>query len=875
MKIFRQLRALFRRDKLDADMAEEMRLHLERRTAENVAAGMSPSEARFAALRKFGGVEQAKEVARDQRPWVWLEQLGRDLRLAARMLAKAPGFTIVAAGTLALGIGACTAVYSVVDGLLLRPIGHDAHTEREVQLCEAHLPAEPLGRVSAANFLDWQKRATSFSAMRAGTGGRVLLTGQGEPRWLSAGRSTHQLLEPHAWTLALGRGFLPEEDAPGRDKVVIISYALWQQIFGGDARALGSRLEIDGVPREVVGVISEEVGRFLPVDAWLPLALTDDQRGQRRSRTLSVWARLKPEVTIERARAELDTIAAQLAQQFPDANGSWGVAIVPVVEQQGGGGLRGALWTLLAAVGCVLLIACANVASLLLARGSVRQREIAVRAALGAGRGRIVRQLLTESLLLALLGGAGGVLLAHGGLRLLHAYATARIPRLAYVELNGAVLAAALVITLVTGVVFGLAPAWLAARTELNAALKTAARGSTEGSRGRLRRALVVVEVALAIVLLAGSGALIRRLVERAGQDPGFVADNVTVMQVNLVRARYAAPVRRAAFVDAVLARIAALAGVDSAGVTTALPTVQSGLRFQVEGRPERARDEWPITCVYGVTADFFPAMGIRLRQGRIFSTSDDSRAGRTVVINERLAREQFPNENPIGRRIAFASGRAVEWCEIVGVVNDVTQYGNGTDTVMAAQCYVPFAQQPSEVFSIIVRSRGEIGGLAAALKGQVYAVDKDQPVSFVRPLREVVDERLDGVRFATHLLAVFSAVALAIAAVGIYGVIACMVSQRKTEIGIRLALGAQRADIVRLIAAFAAFTVGWGVLAGVATSVAAGHTIEAMLYGVDARDPLTLVGIALLLAAVVALACVVPVWRAAKTDPMRALRAE
>jgi putative ABC transport system permease protein len=443
------------------------------------------------------------------------------------------------------------------------------------------------------------------------------------------------------------------------------------------------------------------------------------------------------------------------------------------------------------------------------------------------------------------------------------------------VELNGTVLVAALVVTLATALVFGLAPAWLAARAGLNLALKGSGRGNSDGSRGRLRRALVVVEVALAIVLFAASGALTRRLIERAAQDPGFTAENVTVMQLNLVRARYATPVQRTAFVDAVLARVAPLAGVQAVGVSTALPVFQAGPRFQIEGRPERPREEWPATSIYAVTPEFFSAMGIRLRQGRMLATSDNARAARAVVVNERLARDYFPNENPIGRRIAFAPGRAGEWWEIVGVVNDVTQYGNAADTAVTAQCYVPFAQQPSDAFSFVVRSRGDAGGLAAALKAQVYAVDKDQPVSFIRSLRDVVDERLDGARFATHLLAVFSGIALAIAAVGIYGVVACMVSQRQTEIGIRMALGAQRADVVRLIAGFAAVTVGLGLLVGVGAAWAAGRTIQSMLYGVDARDPLTLAGVGVLLAAVAAAACLIPAWRAARTDPMIVLRSE
>ena len=797
-----------------------------------------------------------------------------DLRFALRQLAKAPGFTAVALLTLALGIGACTAIFSVVNGVLLRPLDYP-QPEQLAILRETNLPEFSEFSVSPPNFLDWEKQLKSFRHLAAAAGAPLNLTGDGEPQRLIGVKATAHYFEVYGVQPVLGRTFLPEEDAPGKDKVVVLSHPLWQRVFGGAADVLGRSLQLNGEPYTVIGVTPPGFVSQNKTDAWVPMAFAADETANdnRGAHYLNVTGRLKPGVSAGQADAELKVLSAQLAKQYPDSNKGWGAFVMPLLEYSVKDARR-VIYILLGAVGCVLLIACANVANLLLARATARHREISIRAALGAGRARLIRQLLTESVLLALAGGGAGLLLARWGLDLLLALAPANLPRTADIHLYGTVLAFSLALSVATGLVFGLAPAWLAARTDVNEALKQGSRGSTEGgARGRLRSLLVVLEVAFALLLLAGAGLLGRSFERLAHVNPGFIPEDATVIRLTLPAKKYAQPASQVAFADALLARLSALPGVKAAGLTHALPLVGDWvLGFTIDGRPPVAPSDQPNTNYYAVTPDYFRAMGIRLVRGRLFNERDDAKAPHVALINETLARQYFPHEDPIGKRINITNGPDT-WREIVGVVADVTQYG--LDRATTNQSYEPYAQKPYTGLNIVIRTEGPTGALLAALRPAVYAVDKDQPVGSILALEDILADSIARQRFATLLLGVFSAVALVIAAVGIYGVMAYNVTQRTGEIGIRLALGAQPRDVLRLVFAQGGKLVGLGLLLGLAAALAGGRLLESMLYKTSPYDPVTLGAITLLLGAVAALACLLPARRATKVDPMIALRAE
>ena len=534
--------------------------------------------------------------------------------------------------------------------------------------------------------------------------------------------------------------------------------------------------------------------------------------------------------------------------------------------------VRAVLYTLLGAVGCVLLIACANIANLLLARATARHREISIRAALGASRTRLVRQLLTESVLLAVCGGAAGLLVARWGLDLLLSLAPSTLPRTNEIHLDSGVLLFSLTLSILTGVVFGIAPALLAAHTDVNEALKQGARGSTD-ARGRLRAALVVAEVAFALVLLGGAGLLARSFMRLTHVDPGFVPQNATVLRLSLPEKKYVKPEQQIAFADSLLARLRALPGVQAAGLVHSLPLVGDWvLGFNIQGRPPIAPSDLPSTNYYAVTPDYFRAMGIRLVRGRVFTAHDDAHAPRVAIINETLARQFFPNEDPIGKRINVTNGPDT-WREIVGIVGDIKQYGVDKETT--SQTYEPFAQQPFDTLNVVLRTDGSPAGLLAALRPAVYSVDKDQPVGTIRPLEEIIGETIAKQRFAVLLLTVFSLVALVIAAVGIYGVMAYSVVQRTSEFGIRMALGAQRSDMLRLVLTHGGKLVGLGLVIGLGATLAGSQVMRSMLFQTNARDPLTFATITLLLGSVALVACLLPAHRATKVNPIEALRAE
>ncbi|MEY2561366.1 MAG: hypothetical protein QOG51_1781, partial [Verrucomicrobiota bacterium] len=797
-----------------------------------------------------------------------------DLRYALRQLLKAPSFTAVAILTLALGIGACRAIFSVVNTVLLRPLDYP-QPDRIVIIRETNFPQFPEFSVSPPNYLDWEKQTKSYEYLAAYSGAGLNLTGEGEPQRLVGVKATAHYFDAYGVKPALGRMLLPEEDAPGKNHVVVLSYPFWQRVFGGTRDVVGKSIQLNGEPYTVVGVAPVGFGLTSKVDAWTPMAFKPEEtkNDARGGHYINVVGRLRPGVTVAQARAELEVIAAQLAQQYPDSNKGWGIFLMPL-QDYSVRDVKPVLYTLLGAVGCVLLIACANLANLLLARATARHREISIRAALGASRGRLVRQLLTESVVLSLCGGVAGLLLARWGLDALLALAPTSLPRVTEIHLDSGVLIFSLALSILTGLLFGIAPAWLAARADVNEALKQGSRGSTEGgARGRLRSALVVIEVTFALMLLGGAGLLARSFMQLAHVDPGFIPENATLLRLSLPQKKYAMPEQQNAFADALLDRVKALPGVQFAGITHSMPLVSDYvLGFNIEGRPAIAPSDLPSTNYYAVTPDYFRAMGIRLIRGRVFTAQDDAKAPRVAIINETMARQHFPNEDPIGKRINITNGPDT-WREIVGIVADIKQYG--VDKATSAQSYEPFAQVPFSSLNVVIRTNGSPAALLGALRPAVYAVDKDQPIGTIRPLEEIMADSLARQRFAMTLLTVFSLVALVIAAVGIYGVMAYNVVQRTGEFGIRMALGAQQGDVLRLVLAQGGKLIGIGLVIGLAATLAASRAMGSMLFNTSAQDPLTLSMITLLLGAVALIACLLPANRATKVNPIEALRAE
>jgi putative ABC transport system permease protein len=797
-----------------------------------------------------------------------------DLRYALRQLIKAPSFTAVAILTLALGIGACSAIFSVVNTVLLRPLDY-AEPDRIVVIRETNLPQFPEFSVSPPNYLDWEKQTKSYEYLAAYSGAGLNLTGEGEPQRLVGVKATSHYFDVMGVKPILGRMLLAEEDAPGKNHVVVLSYPFWQRVFGGARDVVGRAVQLNGEPYNIVGVAPVGFGLASKVDAWTPMAfapkeVANDNRG---AHYINVAGRLKPGVTVAQAKAELEVIATQLAQQYPDSNKGWGIFMMPL-QDYGVRDVKPVLYTLLGAVGCVLLIACANLANLLLARATARHREISIRAALGASRARLVRQLLTESVVLSLCGGAAGLLLARWGLYALLALAPTSLPRVSEIRLDSGVLIFSLVLSILTGLIFGIAPAWIAARADVNEALKQGSRGSTEGgARGRLRSALVVIEVTFALMLLGGAGLLARSFMQLAQVDPGFNPANATLLRLSLPQKKYALPEQQNAFADTLLDRVKTLPGVQAAGITQSMPLVGDYvLGFNIEGRPAIAPSDLPSTNYYAVTPDYFRAMGIRLIRGRVFTPQDDAKAPRVAIINETMARQHFPNEDPIGKRINITNGPDT-WREIVGIVADIKQYG--VDKATSAQSYEPFAQVPFSSLNVVVRTSGSPAALLGALRPAVYAIDKDQPIGAIRALEEIMADSLARQRFAMTLLTVFSLVALVIAAVGIYGVMAYSVVQRTGEFGIRMALGAQQSDVLRLVLTQGGKLIGLGLVIGLAATLAASRAMGSMLFNTSAQDPLTLGTITILLAAVALVACLLPANRATKVNPIEALRTE
>jgi putative ABC transport system permease protein len=796
-----------------------------------------------------------------------------DIRFALRQLAKAPGFTAVALLTLAIGIGACAAIFSVVDGVLLRPLPFP-EPDRVVVVRETFLPRLPEFGVASGKYPVWQQQASSFESLAASAVDAYNLTGtSGEPVRLDAIRMTANTLPTYRVQPELGRNFSPDEDEPDRDNVVLLSHGLWQRQFGGRTDMLGQSILLDGRAFTVIGILPATSPLPSHVDIFTPLALDDEDRRNFGLHKTSVFGRLRVGVTVDQAQAELAVISERIGQQY-GARG-WGVMVRPMLDYAVSE-VRPVLRALLGAVGLLLLIACANVANLLLARATSRSKELAVRAALGANRGRIVRQLLIESVLLSLLGGALGMLVAEGGLAALLALAPSNLPRATEVGIDARVLAFTVVLALCTGLAFGMAPAFRAAAFDLNRSLKESGRGASEGGRRqRLRGALVVAEVAVALMLLAGAGLLMHSFARLQNVSPGFRPEDAIAVTLSLPPTKYSSDAEEAAFASQAATALGALRGVTSVGVTQRLPFggSQEPRGLTIAGSPPVAsRDLLPITNHYTVGADYLRAMGIPLLRGRTFDARDIASGARVALVNEAVAKKLFAGEDPIGQRISVTNGPDT-WREVVGVVGDIKN--QSLDGEVTFQSYEPFAQHPGTALTFVLRTAGPVPGLAAAIRSTIYALDPEQPVARIRPLADYVAQSIARQRFAMLLFAVFSAVAVLLAAIGIYGVMAYAVSQRANEIGIRMALGAQSGDVLRLVVGQGGRLVGLGLLVGVAAALATSRLLESMLFGVCARDPATFLAIVALLALVAAVACLLPARRASRVDPMTVLRSE
>lgn len=866
-----RLTGLFRRRRDETEMAEEMSFHLESETAVARERGLPEDEARQSAARAFGGIEQAKEEAREARRTRWIEEILQDVRYGLRMLRKNPGFTTITVLTLALGTGATTAIFSVVNGVVLRPLPYrNAHELVSVRAMNADdnwlLPSRMSARA-------WAEQSESVASFATASYWPTIMTGEGEPSRHFGLRLSPNYFSTLGVQPILGRDFLPEEGTAGRDNVVILSHRLWVTRFNGRPDVVGRKVLFDDRPCTVIGVLPDN---FMPETITDPAIFSPDAtvygETTRQGRLVEVVGRLKAGYTVEQAGREVQVISARLALESPDTNKGWGARVIPLLDAKVAE-TRPFLWMLLGAVGFLLLIACVNVANLLLARSSARAKEIALRAALGASRGRIIRQLLWESILIALLGSLLGILVAKGAMGLLLSHAPLSLPRVHEIAIDATAFAFSCGLAVLTGIGFGLVPALQASRTNLPAVMNDASRGSSEGGRGlRLRSALVVAEVSLALVLLMAAGLLMRSFVRLQevplGYDPGVSY----VSKMMLPLSRYPSVDHRVQFVNHAIERLSAVPGVEAVVFSTIYPSYGSSSRpIEIESRPDIDPRVAPMPGFFASTPDYFPALKIPLRQGREFTIRDDPRSPPVAIVSRSFAEKYFPSTNPLGQRIRPAEPKQ-PWREIVGVVEDVHDRGPLLDRPF--QVYIPYAQEPTINPSLMVRVTGEFAGLEPLLRRAIGPVDPAMPLSFVGlGLREFMNETIAPQRYALFLFMVFAGVALLLCALGIYGVVAYSVTRRTHEIGIRMALGAQRGDILRMIFSQTGRMVGLGLALGVIGAFAATRLISTLLFGIGTHDAATFVAVPALLGLVALAACWIPARRAAKVDPMIALR--
>ena len=801
-----------------------------------------------------------------------MDGLIKDLKFAIRGLIKRPGFTAIALLALALGIGANTAIFSLVNAVILRPLPFP-DSDRLVWVFGNVRNGSGRASVAPGDFIDYRNQNKTFEQFAA-SGTLPLpatLTGSGEPERLRASRVTGNYFQTFGVAPFLGRGFSLENEKSGSDQVTVLSYALWQRRFAGDPAIINKTIVLNGKACEVIGVMGESVSFPQTADLWIPMNFdADEELKQRFAHFLRPIGRLKQGVSLAQAQADTDLIAAQIEKQFPESNTGWNLRLVSLREQLVGSS-RTTVFILFGAVAFVLLIACANVANLLLVRAAARQREIALRTALGASRLRIMRQMITESLLLAICGGALGALLAAWGVNLLVKLSENSIPPTVQVTIDPTVLGFTLLISVITGVLFGLAPAFRTAKVNLIDSLKEGSRGEGQSAlRSRTRSALVILESAVAVVLLIGAGLLIRSLVALQNVNPGFDANNMLTMRIDLPRQKYNSPERAGNFFKELETRVTGLPGVEAAGMVTELPLSGqlNDIPFTVEGRPPVAPDQRFSADFRRVNQNYFSAMRMPLLRGRNFTEQEVAQGDKLVIVSQQLVAAVFPNEEVLGKRLITFNN---EPFEIVGVVGDLLHQSLGGQPFPAMY----FPTRKTGGTNLVIRTTGDPLSIVGAVRNEVRAMDPDQPIAAVRPMTEWVDSSVAAPRYRTTLFVLFAALAMILAATGIYGVMSYSVAQRTHEIGVRMALGARRAHVLRLVVGQGMLLTLIGVVIGLAAAFGLTRVMASLLFGVTARDPITFGAVAALLITVAFIACVVPARRATKVDPLQALRYE
>ena len=875
---------------VDADVDDELRFHLDMRALDYEARGLPTDDARRAAAERFGDVqsiggtlrEHDRRRERGRQRHEYMSDLSNDLRFCLRVFRRAPAFTTVAILTIALGIGATTAIYSVVNAVILRPL---PYPEAD-QLVQVWMDNRRTGLEedlhSWPNYADLRDQNRVFSGMAAYfTRGYNLTAGcrdtDCEPERVSGLTSTPDLFRVLGVSPALGRAFTAAEAEPGRDRVVILSQGLWTRLFAGDRNVLGRQVRLNGVERTVIGVMPR--GFAFPtrdVDVWVPLAVTPDDKQARSAFWLYAVARLEPGVAFARAVADLNAIGRRLEQQYP-VNRDIGVHLVPLPDQVVGRTLRTSLWVMMAAVAAVLLIACANVANLMLSRAAVREREIGVRVALGAARNRLIRQLLTESVLLSMLGAALGTALAWGGLRVLTRLAPPDIPRLDQVSIDLSVLAVTLVVAVITGLTFGLVPALQSSRFATGSALREHIRGGTSGRRAqRMRRSLVAAQIALVVVLLTGAGLLIRSFIRLQRVDLHFRADHLLTMRFSMPGAKYPTPQSRTTFQETLLDRVRRVPGVTGAALITDifLSATPNSTNFSLEGREMTQEEQGIEVPVDAVSPDYFKVMGVPLLRGRTFTAADDADAPQVVIINETMAKRFWPNEDPIGKQFRYGSGGGgAPVLTIVGVVGDMRR--TGFDMPVRYETFLPYTQYVVGTLTLVVRTIGDPLAAVAPVRAELRALDAEQPVFAVASMDQLLSSMVAQRRFSMTLLGTFAALALVLGVVGVYGVTSYLVAQRTREVGVRLALGAPPGQVVAMVVRQGMIVAVIGLAIGLAAALVAARLMSGLLFGVGPYDVTTLVGVTAVIALATLIANWVPALRAAHVDPLTALRTD
>jgi putative ABC transport system permease protein len=877
-----RLAAVIRRKHGEGEFMAEMQSHLQMHIDENLRAGMSLAEARRNALMKLGGVEQTRESYRQRRGLPFLETTMQDLRAGLRLLRTSPGFAVIVVLTLALGIGANAAIFSIVNAVLLNPLPYK-QADRLAAVWTSNISkGYKIFPMSGGEFAEFRAGNSVFEEMAPSWDSLFTLTGTGDPEFLIGYQLSAEYFHVLGTTPQLGRTFLAEEDRPGAPGVAVLSDGLWRRKFHADAAIIGKSIVLDGKPYNVVGVMPPGYQYPPLTEIWTPPQLDTPFLTSYNLPALRVMARLKPGVSIKQAEAQLNAIESRIAQQHPNTDQGNTVKIVPLREQLAGD-IRTPLLILLGAVGFVLLIACANVANLTLARAAGRQKEIAVRSALGASRWRLIRQFLTESIFLSLLGGVAGIALASLATRFLvtifpNNIANLSIPLVKVIPIDARVFLFALLVALLTGVLFGLAPVFHFVRRDIAIGMKETNRGMTATRREqRFRSVLVTGEVALALMLLFGASLFLQSFRNLIGGKLGFDAERVVSAQLFLAGNRYPPndPQKRLRLLNQILEKTKALPGVEVAGATNYLPL--SGFwgvaTFTAEGLPEPQPGKEPTADSRLATPDYFRTMGIHLLKGRAFSDDDHQGAPQVAIVNETLAHRVWGHDDPIGRRLNVGNTKEPSWWEIVGVVSDVKSFGLEEET--HGDLYRPFAQIPFPLMAIVVRSSGRSANILAAVKQAIWSVDKDQPVFKIIGMDQMADESLALRRVSTVLLGAFSTLAVLLAALGIYGLMAFAVSQRTHEIGVRMTLGAEPGSVLSMVIKRGMKIASVGLAFGLLGSLLLSRVLNGLLYGVKSTDVLTLVSTSAALAGVALAACYVPARRATRVDPMVALHYE